>query len=66
MLVTDGTALFRAFLQREHAEENLDFVLKVQRVSASQNDQKNSWKDSWRNLERAIQNDGQGLGRSKS
>ena len=25
----DGTALFRAFLQKEYAEENLDFVLKV-------------------------------------
>ena len=24
-----GTALFRAFLQREYAEENLDFVIKV-------------------------------------
>jgi hypothetical protein len=28
---TDGTALFRAFLKNEYAEENLDFVLKVQK-----------------------------------
>ena len=28
---SDGTALFRAFLQKEYAEENLDFVLKVNR-----------------------------------
>ncbi len=31
LLSSYGTALFRAFLQKEYAEENLDFVLKVER-----------------------------------
>lgn len=31
-----GTALFRAFLQKEYAEENLDFVLRVERYRESQ------------------------------
>ena len=35
--VTDGTALFRAFLQREHAEENLDFILKVDKYKNMDN-----------------------------
>lgn len=30
-----GTALFRAFLQKEYAEENLDFVLRVERYRES-------------------------------
>ena len=30
-----GTALFRAFLQKEYAEENLDFVLRVERYRGS-------------------------------
>ena len=33
----DGTALFRAFLQREHAEENLDFILKVDKYKNMDN-----------------------------
>ena len=37
---TDGTALFRAFLQREHAEENLDFILKVDKYKNMDNLQK--------------------------
>ena len=36
----DGTALFRAFLQREHAEENLDFILKVDKYKNTENLQK--------------------------
>lgn len=32
-----GTALFRAFLQREHAEENLDFILKVDKYKNMDN-----------------------------
>lgn len=35
-----GTALFRAFLQREHAEENLDFILKVDKYKNMDNLQK--------------------------
>ena len=35
--ITDGTALFRAFLQREHAEENLDFILKVDKYKNMDN-----------------------------
>ena len=37
---SDGTALFRAFLQREHAEENLDFILKVDKYKNTENLQK--------------------------
>ena len=37
---SDGTALFRAFLQREHAEENLDFILKVEKYKCTENLQK--------------------------
>ena len=41
-----GTALFRAFLQREYAEENLDFVLKVERYreANSKKREREAWK----------------------
>lgn len=35
-----GTALFRAFLVIEHAEENLDFILKVDKYKTTENLQK--------------------------
>ena len=42
----DGTALFRAFLQKEYAEENLDFILKVNayKECSPRKRQKMAWK----------------------
>ena len=41
-----GTALFRAFLQREYAEENLDFILQVERYWEAT--PKKRGKEAWR------------------
>jgi regulator of G-protein signaling 3/regulator of G-protein signaling len=41
-----GTALFRAFLQKEYAEENLDFVLRVERYRESL--PKKRERDAWK------------------
>ena len=41
-----GTALFRAFLQKEYSEENLDFVLRVERYreSTPKKREREAWK----------------------
>ncbi|TRY79081.1 hypothetical protein TCAL_05916 [Tigriopus californicus] len=46
ILPQDGRALFRAFLQKEYAEENLDFVLKVDiyRTCSPRKRAKMAWK----------------------
>eukprot|EP00094_Tigriopus_californicus_P006144 TCALIF_05916-PA protein Name:"Similar to RGS4 Regulator of G-protein signaling 4 (Pongo abelii)" AED:0.19 eAED:0.19 QI:13/0/0.5/1/1/0.5/2/0/218 len=46
ILIPDGRALFRAFLQKEYAEENLDFVLKVDiyRTCSPRKRAKMAWK----------------------
>ena len=46
LLSSYGTALFRAFLQKEYAEENLDFVLKVERYRES--GPKKRERDAWK------------------
>ena len=45
-LISDGTALFRVFLKSEFAEENLDFVLKVQKYREASPKKRNrmAWK----------------------